>query len=201
THTRLVRFGARDYDAQVGRWTARDPIKLNGGPNVYAHSMGDFVNFADPDGLQLVVYPPVPLDCLMRPVPPCCEASPWRPCGYWAAPGGKTVGYWVLWYIQILEQVGPVAGAREWQSAEWPICLCWYRRAGGVREVVYRYRYCRTLFCRESCGAPAGFSGEQCYLEVSRRQPFPEIGPPEVRVEKGFWNASTGMCTCREPEN
>jgi RHS repeat-associated protein len=29
--TGLVRFGARDYDAGVGRWTAKDPIRFEGG--------------------------------------------------------------------------------------------------------------------------------------------------------------------------
>jgi RHS repeat-associated protein len=34
--TKLVRFGARDYDASVGRWTAKDPISFNGGDtNLY----------------------------------------------------------------------------------------------------------------------------------------------------------------------
>ena len=28
--TGLVRFGARDYDAEVGRWTAKDPIGFGG---------------------------------------------------------------------------------------------------------------------------------------------------------------------------
>jgi len=29
--TGLTRFGARDYDAPTGRWTAKDPIRSDGG--------------------------------------------------------------------------------------------------------------------------------------------------------------------------
>ncbi|MBK9610008.1 RHS repeat-associated core domain-containing protein [Candidatus Amarobacter glycogenicus] len=37
--TGLVRFGARDYDPQTGRWTAKDPIGFAGGDtNLYAYS-------------------------------------------------------------------------------------------------------------------------------------------------------------------
>lgn len=49
--TGLVRFGARDYDPQVGRWTAKDPIQFAGGDtNLYGYVGGDPVNWVDPDG-------------------------------------------------------------------------------------------------------------------------------------------------------
>jgi RHS repeat-associated protein len=50
--TGLVRFGARDYDAEVGRWTAKDPIRFDAGDsNVFAYAFGDPINFLDPFGL------------------------------------------------------------------------------------------------------------------------------------------------------
>ena len=50
--TQLVRFGARDYDPEVGRWTAKDPILFAGGdPNLYGYVFADPVNWFDPSGL------------------------------------------------------------------------------------------------------------------------------------------------------
>jgi RHS repeat-associated protein len=49
--TGLVRFGARDYDAQTGRWTAKDPILFDGGDtNLYGYVLNDPVNFTDQTG-------------------------------------------------------------------------------------------------------------------------------------------------------
>ncbi|MDM8563868.1 RHS repeat-associated core domain-containing protein, partial [Candidatus Marithioploca araucensis] len=52
SETGLVRFGARDYDPEVGRWTAKDPIDFDGGDaNLYGYIWNDPINFADPSGL------------------------------------------------------------------------------------------------------------------------------------------------------
>ena len=48
--TNLVRFGARDYDASTGRWTAKDRSRFRGGLNLFAYSECDPVNLIDPRG-------------------------------------------------------------------------------------------------------------------------------------------------------
>jgi RHS repeat-associated protein len=51
--TKLVRFGARDYDAETGRWAAKDPILFAGGDaNLYAYVSNDPVNNIDSYGLE-----------------------------------------------------------------------------------------------------------------------------------------------------
>jgi len=49
--TGLVRFGARDYDPEVGRWTTKDPILLGGGLNLYQYVGNDPINSTDISGL------------------------------------------------------------------------------------------------------------------------------------------------------
>ena len=50
--TRLTRFGARDYDPQVGRWTAKDPILFVGRQtNLFEYASADPLNAADFTGL------------------------------------------------------------------------------------------------------------------------------------------------------
>ena len=52
--TNLVRFGARDYDAETGRWTAKDPMLFSSGDtNLYAYALNDPVNFTDSTGTGL----------------------------------------------------------------------------------------------------------------------------------------------------
>ncbi|MCC6527789.1 MAG: hypothetical protein IT373_34405 [Polyangiaceae bacterium] len=49
--TGLARFGARDYDPGVGRWTGKDPIRFDGGDsNLFAYVSNNPVNGIDIDG-------------------------------------------------------------------------------------------------------------------------------------------------------
>jgi RHS repeat-associated protein len=46
-----VRLGARDYDPIVGRWTTKDPIRLEGNDaNLYGYVLADPINNLDPYG-------------------------------------------------------------------------------------------------------------------------------------------------------
>jgi len=78
--TKLVRFGARDYDAEVGRWILKDPIRFSGGgANLYGYTSGDPVNLIDPSGLACRNNSGVPVA-----VKPEDFGSP----VFWLEPGG-----------------------------------------------------------------------------------------------------------------
>jgi RHS repeat-associated protein len=50
--TGLTRFGARDYDAEAGRWTAKDPLGFAAGDsNVFVYVGNEPINMIDPTGL------------------------------------------------------------------------------------------------------------------------------------------------------
>ncbi len=62
TDTKLTRFGVRDYDAETGRWTAKDPIGFAGGlTSLYDYVGGDPVNWIDPWGWhgEVITFEPV----------------------------------------------------------------------------------------------------------------------------------------------
>ena len=51
--TGLVRFGARAYDPESGRWISKDPILFDGGDtNLYSYSLQDPINRIDSNGLD-----------------------------------------------------------------------------------------------------------------------------------------------------
>jgi RHS repeat-associated protein len=69
--TQLLRFGARDYSADVGRWTAKDPIGFAGGVgSFYQYSGNDPINFSDPTGLVCVDANGQAIDCPQPPQGP-----------------------------------------------------------------------------------------------------------------------------------
>ena len=52
--TGLVRFGFRDYDPDIGRWTAKDPIFFAGGSSdLYGYCLSDPIRLTDSIGLYL----------------------------------------------------------------------------------------------------------------------------------------------------
>jgi RHS repeat-associated protein len=96
--TELVHFGAREYDAESGRWTARDPGGFTSGPNLYMYADNDPVNLIDPLGnnphfrgrvnapgynpappVNPAVPPPPPPPPPAAPVAPPPPAGPVRP--------------------------------------------------------------------------------------------------------------------------
>jgi len=53
--TGLVKFGARDYDPEAGRWTAKDPVLFNGNSsNLFEYVLNNPRNYSDKDGKFLV---------------------------------------------------------------------------------------------------------------------------------------------------
>ncbi len=55
--TELVRFGYRDYDPDVGRWTAKDPIGFAGGDtDLYGYVLNDPIKLVDANGLYTWPY-------------------------------------------------------------------------------------------------------------------------------------------------
>jgi len=54
-----VRFGARDFDPETGRWTSKDPILFGGGDtNLFGYVASDPVNSIDPSGTIADVHRP-----------------------------------------------------------------------------------------------------------------------------------------------
>jgi RHS repeat-associated protein len=62
--TGLVRFGARDYDPETGRWISKDPIRFKGGDtNLYGFVVNDPINRIDPSGTGPATATAVALVC------------------------------------------------------------------------------------------------------------------------------------------
>ena len=89
--TGLVRFGTRDYDAETGRWTAKDPLLFNGGnTNLYQYCGSDPINWIDPDGLNNRKPGRTSPSSWPSPPPSVVGKKPsWNSDGYWEGKGGR----------------------------------------------------------------------------------------------------------------
>lgn len=112
--TKLTRFGYRDYDAETGKWTAKDPIGFDGGDsNLYGYVLGDPVNFVDPTG----------------------EFVPLAYLGYAAAVGTAYYTYQgaLLIYNEFQKAVDRIDNPKELTNPEYNKQIC--DTADGVKEV------------------------------------------------------------------
>jgi RHS repeat-associated protein len=75
--TGLVRFGARDYDAETGRWTAKDPIRFSGGINLYGYLGNEPVNLIDASGLGSDECSYYAARCSVNGGDYYCSTAPW----------------------------------------------------------------------------------------------------------------------------
>ena len=89
--TDLVRFGARDYDAEIGRWTSKDPGGLAGGTNRYLYVRNDPENLIDVSGRnpEFADFAPSPQDVANA-------AGAFAAVGSFVVQGGAVLGAVVL---------------------------------------------------------------------------------------------------------
>ena len=125
----LVRFGFRDYDPDIGRWTAKDPILFAGGnTDLYGYCLSDPINLVDSKGL----VPPA-LPCISEFFKENIIKGKLFGTGY----GEKAAQWWAdhlvktdIWY----EELGYGAGLAF--SCLWTP-ETWYKTAGVLAAAAY----------------------------------------------------------------
>ena len=134
-YTGLGRFGARDYDAETGRWTAKDPLLFEGGDtNLYGYVTGDPVNKIDPTGELLWVLPALPaITGEMLAIAGAVTAAVWGIC---------TIA-------KAIDEADPDAKdyresclGKMWQCMDNPLQPAWNRSYGNKKDCGACYREC-----------------------------------------------------------
>jgi RHS repeat-associated protein len=165
--TRLTRFGARDYDPEIGRWTNKDPLLLaSGDSNLYLYARGNPVLYRDITGRSATIA--IPLGPGLGLGEALGEAlGSLNPIGAVIAAGtaGFAVGTAIdrIWGNQIFEFVWRVSHPDEQQSQIWLAVRPpgfwpgdtgaeeWGRRAGIGKDAGRR----RFHGIKQSCGGRA----------------------------------------------
>ena len=95
---KLIRFGARDYDPALGRWTARDPKRFAAGDsNLYGYAFTDPINHVDPSGLDVEICSAdaeLPINSLLDKIPGMSgeKAKQFRVPHQWLRTDAKEMG-------------------------------------------------------------------------------------------------------------
>jgi RHS repeat-associated protein len=148
--TGFVRFGARDYDAVAHRWTAKDPIRFEGGDsNLFAYVGNNPVEAVDPTGLQVTSNSSIPWLAF------------WARVAHEAGPA-------------VTRGVGPLAASAAADAAAAALisCMTWWGKAASWTDDIAdtghaeNAKYCMPfyLLC-DSRGLPGCHA---CFLQCSR---------------------------------
>jgi RHS repeat-associated protein len=88
--TSLIKFGVRDYDTELGRWTCKDPVGFySGTTNQYAYVSNDPINWADAFGTERKPGKTPPKLWPNLPKNIGGKNPKWNPNGYWEGKNGN----------------------------------------------------------------------------------------------------------------
>jgi len=127
--TGLVLFGYRYYDGGLGSWLTRDPIREEGGINLYSYVQGNPPNSVDPSGL-VPDRPPIPNNLFPR------DPAGWRVTQDYpsAAAHGDHLHFentrWPNWKVSIGADGNPI-NEQGWAR--------WNRLSGAERKSARRF--------------------------------------------------------------
>jgi RHS repeat-associated protein len=175
----------------TGRFLSEDPLGASEDTNVFRYVHNDPVDFMDPSGLQMTVWPPQP----DLPAPQGCTVTPWRPVTSDHVKWDRT-----LWKKtdKSFEVGFPVKQKNA--SIVLPVCKCIWSMAGAVEYTRTRYTFERDVKC-----PPCGGEYTQAMSVWDRNlghRPIPAFipDPPPTIETSGVFDQAQGACLhCQDP--